>query len=154
MLTPREIAEEAVKALNAKQAKDVTLLRTSDVTVLADYFVICTATSSTHVKTLTDEVDKVLSEQGEPPLRREGYRGGGWIPSFSVLTLLGDTKHRLSLFKSSVTNTGLPSREDTSRNDVVGISTVSYTHLLNRHALRGWTRLWPTLSTKVVKKPE
>ena len=79
MLTPREIAEEAVKALNAKQAKDVTLLRTSDVTVLADYFVICTATSSTHVKTLTDEVDKVLSEQGEPPLRREGYRGGGWI---------------------------------------------------------------------------
>lgn len=79
MLTPREIAEEAVKALNAKQAKDVTLLRTSDVTVLADYFVICTATSSTHVKTLTDEVDKVLSEHGEPPLRREGYRGGGWI---------------------------------------------------------------------------
>ena len=79
MLTPREIAEEAVKALNAKRAKDVTLLRTSDVTVLADYFVICTATSSTHVKTLTDEVDKVLSEQGEPPLRREGYRGGGWI---------------------------------------------------------------------------
>ncbi len=79
MLTPREIAEEAVKALNAKQAKDVILLRTSDVTVLADYFVICTATSSTHVKTLTDEVDKVLSEQGEPPLRREGYRGGGWI---------------------------------------------------------------------------
>ena len=79
MLTPREIAEEAVKALNAKQAKDVTLLRTSDVTVLADYFVICTATSSTHVKPLTDEVDKVLSEQGEPPLRREGYRGGGWI---------------------------------------------------------------------------
>ena len=79
MLTPREIAEEAVKALNAKQAKDVTLLRTSDVTVLADYFVICTATSSTHVKTLTDEVDKVLSEQGEPPRRREGYRGGGWI---------------------------------------------------------------------------
>ena len=39
------------------------------------YFVICTATSSTHVKTLTDEVDKALSELGEPPLRREGYRG-------------------------------------------------------------------------------
>lgn len=79
MLTPKEIAEAAVKALNAKQAKDITLLRTADVTVLADYFIICTATSSTHVKTLTDEVDRVLSELGEPPLRREGYRGGGWI---------------------------------------------------------------------------
>lgn len=79
MLTPREIAQEAVRVLDAKQAKDITVLHTSDITVLADYFVICTATSSTHVKTLTDEVDRALSEQGEPPIRREGYRGGGWI---------------------------------------------------------------------------
>lgn len=79
MLTPREIAEAAVKTLDAKQAKEVKLLHTTDLTVLADYFIICTATSSTHVKTLTDEVDKALSELGEPPLRREGYRGGGWI---------------------------------------------------------------------------
>ena len=79
MLTPKEIAEAAVKTLDSKMAKDIKLLRTTDLTVLADYFVICTATSSTHVKTLTDEVDKALSELGEPPLRREGYRGGGWI---------------------------------------------------------------------------
>ena len=79
MLTPKEVAAAAVKTLDAKQAKDITLLRTADVTVLADYFVICTATSSTHVKTLTDEVDRVLSDMGVPPMRREGYRGGGWI---------------------------------------------------------------------------
>ena len=79
MLTPREIAAAAAGALHSKQAKDIEVLRTTDVTVLADYFVICTATSSTHVKTLTDEVDRALSELGEPPLRREGYRGGGWI---------------------------------------------------------------------------
>ena len=79
MLTPREIAAAAAGALDSKQAKDIEELRTTDVTVFADYFVICTATSSTHVKTLTDEVDRALSELGEPPLRREGYRGGGWI---------------------------------------------------------------------------
>ena len=79
MLTPREIAAAAAGALDSKQAKDIEVLRITDVTVLADYFVICTATSSTHVKTLTDEVDRALSELGEPPLRREGYRGGGWI---------------------------------------------------------------------------
>ena len=79
MLTPREIAAAAAGALDSKQAKDIEVLRTTDITVLADYFVICTATSSTHVKTLTDEVDRALSELGEPPLRREGYRGGGWI---------------------------------------------------------------------------
>ena len=79
MLTPKEVAAAAVKTLDAKQAKDITLLRTADVTVLADYFVTCPPTSSTHVKTLTDEVDRVLSDMGEPPMRREGYRGGGWI---------------------------------------------------------------------------
>ena len=79
MLTPKEIAEAAVKTLDSKMAKDIKLLRTTDLTVLADYFVICTATSSTHVKTLTDEVDKALSELGEPPLRRVGCRGAAWI---------------------------------------------------------------------------
>lgn len=64
MLTPREIAEAAVRTLDAKMAKDIKLLCTTEQTVLADYFVICTATSSTHVKTLTDEVDKALSELG------------------------------------------------------------------------------------------
>ena len=69
MLTPREIAEAAVRTLDAKMAKDIKLLCTTEQTVLADYFVICTATSSTHVKTLTDEVDKALSELGQPPPR-------------------------------------------------------------------------------------
>ena len=79
MLTPLEITAAAVHALDAKMAKDIKVLHTTERTILADYFVICTATSSTHVKTLTDEVDRVLSEVGEPPLRHEGYRGGGWI---------------------------------------------------------------------------
>jgi len=79
MLTPLQMAEMAVKTLDAKKAKDIRLLETKDVTVLADYFIICTANSTTHIKTLTDEVDHVLSEQGEPALRTEGYRDGGWV---------------------------------------------------------------------------
>ena len=50
MLTPKEIAEAAVRALDAKNAHDLKLLRTTDVTVLADYFVICTAASTTQPK--------------------------------------------------------------------------------------------------------
>ena len=44
MLTPKEIAEAAVRTLDAKQAKEIKLLHTTELTVLADYFVICTAT--------------------------------------------------------------------------------------------------------------
>ena len=31
------------------------------------------------MKTLCDEVDKVLSQAGEPPIHREGFRSGGWV---------------------------------------------------------------------------
>jgi len=78
-LTPAQMAEAAVRALDDKKAKDIKLLCTTGLTVLADYFVLCTANSTTHIKTLSDEVDKVLSEMGEPPIRREGYRSGGWV---------------------------------------------------------------------------
>ena len=79
MLTSLEIVELAVRALDSKKAQDIKVLETTDVTVLADYFIICTAGSTTQIKTLTDEVDKVLGDNGEPPLRKEGYRRGGWI---------------------------------------------------------------------------
>jgi len=79
MLSPKEIAQLAVAALEEKSAKDIKVLKTEDLTVLANYFVICTATSSTHIKTLSDEVEHVLEERAEPPRRKEGQRHGGWV---------------------------------------------------------------------------
>jgi len=79
MLTPNEVAEFVVSALDSKKARDIKLLRTSEITILADYFVICTAGSTTQLKTLSDEVEKILKENGELPLRREGHRSGGWV---------------------------------------------------------------------------
>lgn len=79
MLTSLEVAELAVKALDNKKAKDIKVLETKDITVLADYFIICTAGSTTQIKTLADAVEKELKEKGEPCLRTEGYRSGGWV---------------------------------------------------------------------------
>ena len=79
MLTPKEIAGFIVNALDNKKANDIKLLRTREITILADYFIICTATSTTQLKTLSDEVEKVMKEKGESSLRREGHRSGGWV---------------------------------------------------------------------------
>ena len=79
MLTPAEIAAIAAKALENKKARDVKVLKTAEQTVLADYFVICNGTSSTHIKALAGEVDKELSEAGEPPIRREGLSSDSWV---------------------------------------------------------------------------
>lgn len=79
MLSPLEIATLAAQALDAKKAKDVKILKTAEQTVLADYFVICNGTSSTHIKALVDEVDKRISEAGEALIRREGMRSDIWV---------------------------------------------------------------------------
>lgn len=79
MLTSTQIAAIAAKALDDKKAKDVCVLKTANQTVIADYFVICNGGSSTHVKALVDEVDRQLSEAGEPPIRREGLRSDIWV---------------------------------------------------------------------------
>ena len=79
MYTPKELALAAATALDDTKGVDIKLLAVTDVTSLADFFLICTGTSSTHVKTLCDAVEKALDELGEPALRREGHRSGSWV---------------------------------------------------------------------------
>lgn len=79
MLQPKEVAALAAKAMDDKKGVDITLLETHDVTTLADYFLICTGTSNTHVKALCDAVEEALDQAGEPALNREGHRSGTWV---------------------------------------------------------------------------
>ena len=78
MLTAKEVAYAVTKALDEKKGKDIQLLRINEVSSLADYFLICTGTSSTHVKTLCDYAEYTLEQLGEPMLGREGHRGNSW----------------------------------------------------------------------------
>ena len=79
MLTPKQTAYQIVKTLDDKKAQDITLLKTTEITILADYFVICTAGSTTQLKSLSDEIEKVMKDSGETLLRREGHRISDWV---------------------------------------------------------------------------
>lgn len=79
MMNSLEMAHEIVKILDAKKAVNIRALQTGGVTSVADYFVICTANSTTHIKTLSDEIQKIMEEKGENALHVEGYRAGGWV---------------------------------------------------------------------------
>ena len=57
---------------------DIKLLKIVKVSSLADYFLICTGTSNTHVKTLCDYAEYALEQAGETMLGREGHRGNSW----------------------------------------------------------------------------
>ncbi len=79
-----EQAEEAAKKiaaiLDGKKALDVKILNVAEKTVLADFFVFATGTSTTQVNSLADEVEfKLKTEDGVEPLRVEGAGGGSWV---------------------------------------------------------------------------
>ena len=78
MLSAKEVAYEVTRALDAKKGLNIKLLKIDKVSSLADYFLICTGTSSTHVKTLCDYAEYTLEQLGEPMLGREGHRGNTW----------------------------------------------------------------------------
>ena len=78
MLTATEVALNVTKALDEKKGMDIKLLKIDRVSSLADYFLICTGTSNTHVKTLCDYAEFTLEQLGETMLGREGHRGNSW----------------------------------------------------------------------------
>lgn len=74
----KTLAEKIVKILDEKKATDIVALEISSLTVVADYFVIASATSNTHLKALADEVEYRLGLEGIEPNHIEG-KATGWI---------------------------------------------------------------------------
>lgn len=77
-MTPKELAMEIVKVLDEKKALDIKVIEVNELTIIADYFVIASGTSSTHTKSLAEEVDFQLGQRGVNPVSQEG-RATGWI---------------------------------------------------------------------------
>ncbi len=69
----------AARQLFAKKAEDVRVLHVAHLTIVADYFILASGRSDVHVKSLCDEVRKLMHERGRVQLRIEGYREGRWI---------------------------------------------------------------------------
>ena len=67
------------KAISSKKGLNINLIEIGDISSLADYMVIATGTSSTHVKAIADEVEYQLDEAGISVSHIEGYRSNSWI---------------------------------------------------------------------------
>lgn len=73
-----ELLKNIVVTLDNKKAMDIKSLEITDLTVIADYFVIATGTSGTHIRSLADEVEDTLTKLGVEPNHIEG-KTTGWI---------------------------------------------------------------------------
>lgn len=75
-----ELAVKIAKILDSKKASDIRVLKIREVSSLADYFVIASASNKSHVQSLSDEVDFELGHnEGIRPRRVEGYSTASWV---------------------------------------------------------------------------
>ena len=77
--TPLEVAKAIETFLDNKKGRDIKVLHVEDVSNIADYFVVCTATSNTHVKALSGEVEYQLDRRGVNAYHIEGRDNNSWV---------------------------------------------------------------------------
>ncbi len=73
------MASLAAGAAMDKKALDIRILDIGEVSVLADYFVICSGASYIQVKSIADGIKEELQKAGYELGHVEGYREGKWI---------------------------------------------------------------------------
>lgn len=63
-MTSLEEAKKVASILDEKKALNIKVMKVGDLTMVAEYFVICNGTSNTHIKSLADEVEFQMKEVG------------------------------------------------------------------------------------------
>jgi ribosome-associated protein len=76
---PAELAHRIVELASDKKGEDIVLLRTAEVTSMADYFVICSGRSERQVHALGQAIVDQLREEGIRPLGTEGRGSARWV---------------------------------------------------------------------------
>ena len=74
-----EMAKLAIEALEDKKAEDIKIIDISEVSVLADYFIIAGGSNPSQIQALCDNVDEKLGRAGHPSKQIEGYNAANWV---------------------------------------------------------------------------
>lgn len=74
-----EIAKLAIEALEDKKAEDIHVIDISEVSVIADYFIIAGGNNRSQIQALCDNVEEKLGRAGSVVRQIEGYDTANWI---------------------------------------------------------------------------
>jgi len=75
----KKMALLAVEALEDKKAEDITIIDISEVSVLADYFIIADGSNRNQVQAMADSAEEALGKAGYDAKQIEGYQSANWI---------------------------------------------------------------------------
>lgn len=77
-MNSQEFAEKICEILNAHKGEDVVSLDVRGKSNVADFFVVASGRSSTHTRSLIENVEEETEKLGVAPIRTEGVREGRW----------------------------------------------------------------------------
>ncbi len=78
-MNSKDIAKLAITALEDKKAEDIKVIDISEVSVIADYFIIVSGTNRSQIQTLSDHVEETLGRAGVQLKQVEGYDNANWV---------------------------------------------------------------------------
>ena len=93
----KELAAKIVEALEDKKAEDIKIIDISQVSVIADYFIIASGTNKNQVQALVDNVDETLGRAGYEAKQMEGYATANWVllDYSDIIVHVFDSENRL-----------------------------------------------------------
>jgi ribosome-associated protein len=78
MTDSKKMAAIAYQALDEKKGENIKILEISEISILADYFIIASGSSKPQLQALVDNVQEKLNQAGCHVKRVEGSRGSSW----------------------------------------------------------------------------
>jgi ribosome-associated protein len=78
-MSAKEMAKLAISALEDKKAQDIKIIDISEVSVIADYFIIASGTNRSQIQAMSDNVEETLGKAGCPVKQIEGYQNANWV---------------------------------------------------------------------------
>ena len=73
------MAKLTIQALEDKKAEDIKVIDISEVSVIADYFIIANGTNRSQIQAMSDNVEETLGRAGYPLKQIEGYQNANWV---------------------------------------------------------------------------
>jgi len=78
-INPQVMVQVAVEAAEDKKAIDIIVLNIGGVSIVADYFVICSSRSPVHARSIAEAIEENMLKRGFDRARKEGLQAGRWI---------------------------------------------------------------------------
>lgn len=117
-MNTKETALMAVNALEDKKAEDVRIIDISEISTIADYFIIADGSNKSQIQAMADNVSEVLGRAGVTLRQMEGYQNANWIlmDFQDVIIHIFDRENRLFYDLERIWRDGVPTDKETLEN--------------------------------------